>query len=166
MVLSDVELMQKAIPTKQVVDFDKLSKELSSKEKFRKKVQEICGDDELPLVFPGVPDYIKGKNHGLYANTEAIDSELTLPSILYDSDTYIENPELRGPMEELILGYEKERSRNGLPGKKAFGKNWSETFRERLEHIQYPPVSKTEQEEELESNKDLPKPPLKGEKLG
>lgn len=161
----DTELMRKVMPTKQILDFDLMSGPLSTPEGFRNEILPLCGDQSLPLVFPGIPDYFKARIQGIVTNMEARDGELTLPRALYDSDTYNDRPELRGPMEELILGYENERLKQGLPNKVVVGSEWSQTFVERLYEVQHPPLSEVELMEANGKDNDSPKPPLKGTKI-
>mgnify|MGYP001562639434 CR=1 FL=1 len=118
-------LMRKVVPQKEIVDFNSMSESFSTPERFIDVIKKISGEDNLPLVFPFLPDYFKARNEGLVTNSETRDSELSLPEKLYDSETYIDSPELRGPMEEVLLTYEKERVRQGLGRKFVLGETWS-----------------------------------------
>jgi hypothetical protein len=117
----EIEMIRKVTPSKRVLDFGLMPDRLSSEEKFKSEIQAVCGDEKLPLVFPGIPDYFKARNEGMVTNSELRDSELSMPAMLYDSETYANSPELRGPMEELILGYEKERIKHGLTKRELSG---------------------------------------------
>ena len=131
----DVETTREIIPSKTIIDFSVLDESLSSEDKFRSRVKKITREDKLPVFFPGLPDFFKAKKQGLTTNQEYIDSQLSLPRVLYDSDTYIENLELRGPIEEIIIRYEKERKRWGLKTNRTTGAGWSKRFQRLMKKI-------------------------------
>ena len=116
------------IPSREVVDLKLLGGQLATKEGFRDAIVALT-QSELPHFFPNVPDFVKAKNSGVTTNDDYRDDQLRLPAKLYDSDTYIQNLALRGPMEAILMAYEKQRvrlglSRNHLEGKKG----WTRSF--------------------------------------
>ena len=130
----DSEILFLLTPTTQVVDLSILGKQFSDEEVFRKEVERLC-KQKLPKFFPRIPDYDSAKEVGLITNIELRNSELTLPAKLLNSDTFSEWPELRGPAEEIIIGYDKERYKQGLVPIKVTGDSWSQHFRQRLEDV-------------------------------
>jgi len=161
---SDVKEIRKIIPSKTIVDFSVLDESLSSEDKFRSKVEELTREEELPILFPGLPDFFKAKNRGLTTNQEYMDSQLGLPKNLYDSDTYIGHLDLRGPMEEIIYRYEIERKRQGLEMNKVLGDGWSENFRRRMKRLLTSHISRREDLIDPDPEPELPKI-LKGRKI-
>ena len=131
------EMIIKVLPTRQIVDLSLFDDgQLSTKEGFKSVVQNLCGDEKLPLVFPLLPDYFKASINGFVINKEYRDKQLSLPAKLLDGRTYMSNLELRGPMEEIILGYEKERLKHGLPPLKIWAEGfWSSSFIKRFEKV-------------------------------
>lgn len=161
---ASVQVTKKIIPSETIVDFSVLGESLSSEDKFRSKVEELTQEDELPIFFPGLPDFIKAKNRGLMTNQEYMDGLLSLPESLYDSDTYVGNLELRGPMEEIIYRYEIERKKQGLKMNAVRGDGWSENFRSRINRFRNPHISRLEELIDPDPEPELPKRP-KGRKI-
>jgi hypothetical protein len=115
------------IPSREIVDLGLLPDELSTKVGFTDAIKVLAGQD-LPHFFPNVPDFVKARNSGVTTNAEYRDDQLKLPANLYNSDTYIENLILRGPMEAIIMAYEKQRIKQGLSRNRLNGKGWTKSF--------------------------------------
>ena len=148
----DLELVRNIIPKKQIIEFELLSELLSDEVKFGQQVQNLCGDKELPLVFPSLPLFFRNHNEGLVTNKEYREMQLTLPSVLYNSETYNLSLELRGPMEEILLAYEKERIRQGMLGNDLSGDGWTKIFKRRFKRVKNQPIG--EYENKLDKNLD------------
>lgn len=148
----DLELVKKVTPKKQIIDFEILNDSLNDENKFRQKVQNLCGNQELPLVFPSLPLFIKGRNEGFVTNQEYLDRQLSLPSSLFNSNTYTNSLELRGPMEEILLAYEKERVKHGLSSNNLIGDGWTKIFKKNFNKTINQPIGSYEEklEEELD----------------
>lgn len=99
---------------------------------FKTSVESLLENPvELNLIFPKVFEY-----KYLLGDKPEFHSGLTaLPEELLDSDTYTQNMELRGPMEEIILETNRQRHLNRYPQLEVTGNGWSEQFRERMENI-------------------------------
>ena len=162
---ASVQVTKKIVPSERIVDFSLLGESLSSEDKFRSKVEELTREEKLPIFFPGLPDFIKAKNRGLTTNQEYMDSQLSLPKSLYNSDKYINRLELRGPMEEIIYRYEIERKTHGLKMNRVLGDGWSENFRKRLKKLRSSHISRREDLIDPDPEPELPKK-LKGRKIG
>lgn len=132
-VMNDDELMRGIIPSRPIVDLRRF-------EGFVDAVQRLCPEGKLPSVFPNLPTYFLARKAGLTVNKGAIDLGLTLPLPLLNSSIYSSSPELRGPMEEIIICYEQERFRQRLPRSTLVGDGWSDTFKTRFEKIYAPRV--------------------------
>jgi len=155
----------KMIPSREIVDLKRLEFPLSTKEGFISAVMALgCGT--LPKFFPNVPE-IGNKNNdkNVVMNSEYRESQLRLPQKLYDSQTYEQNPLLRGPVEEIILAYENERILSGFEKNHIVGDGWSEHFKKRFEKLtpKIGPVESSVSSDEDEKEK-LPENP-KGRKV-
>lgn len=137
-VMNDDELMRKIIPSRPIVDLGLLEGTLRTQEGFTNAVQRLCPGGKLPAVFPNLPTYFRARNAGLTVNKEAMDLGLTLPLPLLNSSIYSSAPELRGPMEEIIINYEQERFRQRLQRSTLVGDEWSDTFKARFKKIYAP----------------------------
>jgi hypothetical protein len=150
---------------KKIIDLSFLPPHLSTEDNFRNETQKLCISKNLPSVFPYLPDYLKARVDGFVTNYEFKDAELTLPKELYDSETYKNNLELRGPLEEIILAYEAERTRLGLPTKTILGNDWSEVFKKRLEKMHKLPISIREIKDEQDEKDKFSDPFPSGGKI-
>lgn len=139
------EIISKITPQKNIIDFEFLGESLSDDVKFKKEVQNLCKEGKLPLIFPSLPLFLKAQSEGLVVNKEYIDGELSLPKILYDCDTYKSCLELRGPMEEILIAYERERTKQGLSCNSLLGDGWSKTFVKRFNKVREKPIGKYEE---------------------
>lgn len=162
---SDERIFSKITPSKPIIDLNLLEGSLSTEEGFRAEVQKLCPDERMPVVFPLLPTYFKAKKSGLVTNRALRNRELSLPGSLYDSNTYRQKPELRGPLEEILIAYEKERFKQGLPSTVLVGNEWTQTFVKRFKKIHRPPVGKFETSLEENEPEVSPKLPIKGRKL-
>jgi len=162
----DREKFKNITPSKTIIDLSLFEEPLSTEEGFRAEVQKLCPDERLPLVFPSLPTYFEARKKNLVTNEELRKQELSLPKSLYVSDTFGQKPELRGPMEEIIIAFEKERFRQGFSGNSLIGNGWSPTFKRRFKKIYSPKVGKIEasMEEEYKPD-DGTKFPTKGRKI-
>src|SRR4030067_15698 len=160
---SGKEEIRTITPSRKVINLSVFEGELSTEEGFRRGVSKLSPEERLPDVFPRIPDYLQERKTGLVTNTEYKDYNLRLPQVFYNSDIYRQRPEVRGPMEEIILAYERERARLGLEMVEVTGGGGGGRFRKRLKRIQFPRVTKTEQKEVDED--ELPKLPVSGTKI-
>lgn len=147
---SEFEMIKNLSPLKSIVDLSVLGDRLSTEEKFKEEVQKVVGDERLPLFFPSMLDFFKAIPQGYDAAKKLRDTELNLPTKLLNSDSYIDKPELRGPVEEIILMYEKERVRQGLARKFVIGIDWSQSFLKRFDAIHNLPITELEFIEEMD----------------
>lgn len=139
-IMNDDELMRKVIPSRPIIDLRLLDGTLKTQEGFTNAIQRLCPEGKLPPVFPNLPTYFRARKAGLTVNKGAIELGLTLPLPLLNSSIYNPAPELRGPMEEIIICYEQERFRQRLPRSTLVGDGWSDTFKARFEKIYTPRV--------------------------
>lgn len=117
--------------TFRVVDYEFLPTRLNNDEKFRAAAQKLSGDENLPLTFPRVLNYKYAVGYG----PQYLERLTSMPANLLDSDTFEADPELRGPMEEIILFTNSQRKENGFPLFEVKGEGWSVYFIQRLNEI-------------------------------
>jgi len=142
----------KIIPSTDVID-----KPLATKQRFIDEVKKL-GVDKLPQFFPAVPELNRAKNDfGVTMNDDYREHQLTLPFELYNSNTYNANLSLRGPLEEIILAYERKRTLYGFKRGSLVGDGWSEKFRSRFEKLT-PKLGRSELGEPLDDEKLLEHP--------
>jgi|GEM_PF-5031204 len=156
------EQISKIIPSREIVDLSVYSGLMTSREWFRHQVEKLAKVQNLPLIFPHLPDFAAAKNKGLVTNQGYIETQLTLPKALYESDTYVENLELRGPMELIIYAYEREKKKWGIRTKKIEGKDWSRSFRVKMTKLPNAHIPESEPEPNQPKSKSTPPEKLKG----
>lgn len=139
---------------KKVVELSLLSGDISTEAGFRGAVLALCPSQKLPKLFPDVPVvFNKLDTQGITMNDEFKKGLLTFSPELYDSKTYENRLDIRGPMEEILIAYERERIRCGMTTNKIFGDSWSSSFIDRFKKLK-PKIGRKERSLVYELNKE------------
>lgn len=126
--VSNEDWIKENFPRKLIIDLRPLGNKLGTEKGFRQAIQQLCLTCKLPTVFPSLPDFSLARKNGFVFNPLTIETALTLPTKLLNSETYNQGPEFRVPMEQIIGSYQLERYKQGLTRFTLMVVGWSPGF--------------------------------------